>query len=186
MNLLLVFKWPYLVFGRCKQKFLFFFLSDGISYHCHVAEKQKIMSYFRKTIEPFHRNIYSKPHSIHTVAVSLYFSLYFVSFREYLWFCHFDPNLYLTRRGFGYCVILKIQVPGLWEGDFSSFLDHTSLFVFKTDDLSSLNGQNTISKRKYFFLFSFDGLSMEMTGKRAKKLSHSGFHRKQLYLDHKY
>lgn len=47
-------------------------LSHGISYHSHVAEKQKIMSYFRKTIGPFHRNIYSKPHSIHTVAVSLY------------------------------------------------------------------------------------------------------------------
>lgn len=47
-------------------------LSDGISYHCHVSEKQKIMSYFRKTIGPFHWNIYSKPHSIHTVAVSLY------------------------------------------------------------------------------------------------------------------
>lgn len=45
---------------------------DGISYHCHVAEKQKIMSYFRKTIEPFHWNIYSKLHSVHTVAVSLY------------------------------------------------------------------------------------------------------------------
>lgn len=30
------------------------------------------MSYFRKTIAPFHRNIYSKPHSIHVVAVTLY------------------------------------------------------------------------------------------------------------------
>lgn len=37
-----------------------------------MAEKQKIMSSFRKTIEPFHRNIYSKPQSIRTVAVSLY------------------------------------------------------------------------------------------------------------------
>ena len=47
-------------------------LSLPIFYYCHVAEKQKIMSYFRKTIKPFHRNIYSKPHSIHTVAVRLY------------------------------------------------------------------------------------------------------------------
>lgn len=47
-------------------------LSDGVGNHGHMAEKQKSMSYFRKTIKPFHRNIYSKPHSIHTVAVSLY------------------------------------------------------------------------------------------------------------------
>lgn len=46
--------------------------SDAVGNHCHAAEKQKIMSYFRKTIKPFHRNIYSKPHSIHTVAVRLY------------------------------------------------------------------------------------------------------------------
>ena len=46
--------------------------SDAVGNHCHAAEKQKIMSYFRKTIKPFHWNIYSKPHSIHTVAVRLY------------------------------------------------------------------------------------------------------------------
>lgn len=62
---------PVLHILRFKQKSLFF-CSDGITYHRHVAEQQKIMSYFRKTIEPFHRNIYSKPHSIRKVAVSLY------------------------------------------------------------------------------------------------------------------
>lgn len=65
-------KTPVLHSLRFQQSLFSSLLSNGISYHRHVAEKQKIMSYFRKTIEPFHRNIYSKPHSIHTVAVSLY------------------------------------------------------------------------------------------------------------------
>lgn len=73
MNLPLVFRRTYPALPEMLSRIPFSsLLSDGVGNHGHMAEKQKSMSYFRKTIKPFHRNIYSKPHSIHTVAVSLY------------------------------------------------------------------------------------------------------------------
>ena len=75
------------------------------------------MSYFRKTIKPFHRNIYSKPHSIHTVAVSLYL----VSLSEGIFdFATLTP-IYISLGEYLDSLILKIHVPALWEGYFFPF-----------------------------------------------------------------
>lgn len=71
--------------------------------------KQKIMSYFRKTIGPFHRNIYSKPHSIHMVAVSLYL----VSLLEGIFdFATLTPIYISLGEDLDTVLILKFQVLG--------------------------------------------------------------------------